>query len=359
MQKRPTVYDVAKAAGVAPSTVSRAFSRPGRVSSQTAAHIRAVAEQLGYRVATTEAPGAPSHKKTRTLALFVSDIGNPFYVEIIRGAHDSASVNGYALMLCDTQESSRAERVAVERALGTVDGIVLSSSRMSDSAIRMMAKQVPTVVLNRVLPDVHSVVTDNPRGVRRAMEHLGSLGHSTITYIAGPEASWADGVRWRAVLEAGHELDLKVRRLGSYMPTIRAGLRAARDFAERPSSAVLAYNDQMAIGLIKGFQAMGVKIPDEVSVVGFDNILLDDIVTPALTTVAAPLHSQGSIAVGNVVAMIKGAQPSQEPLVLPTKLVVRASTAQRKRKSTSPAWGTTKVSGSASKAAMSTSRGSR
>ena len=105
MQKRPTVYDVAKAAGVAPSTVSRAFSRPGRVSAQTAAHIRAVAEELGYRVTTTES-GAPTHKKTRTLALFVSDIGNPFYVEIIRGAHDSASVNGYALMLCDTQESS-------------------------------------------------------------------------------------------------------------------------------------------------------------------------------------------------------------------------------------------------------------
>jgi LacI family repressor for deo operon, udp, cdd, tsx, nupC, and nupG len=285
MQKRPTVYDVAKAAGVAPSTVSRAFSRPGRVSAQTAAHIRAVAEELGYRVATTEA-GSPAHKKTRTLALFVSDIGNPFYVEIIRGAHDSASVNGYALMLCDTQESSRAERVAVERALGTVDGIVLSSSsRMSDSAIRMMAKQVPTVVLNRVLPDVHSVVTDNPRGVRRAMEHLGSVSGTRRSPISlGQRQSWADGVRWRASPRSR----ARARPQGPpprllYADDPRRPGAPPEDFAATAGhrARCIAYNDQMAIGLMQAVsRPRRSRVPDEVSVVGFDNILLDDIVTP-------------------------------------------------------------------------------
>ena len=102
------------------------------------------------------------------------------------------------MMLCDTRKAAKGERQAIERALGSVDGVVLSSSRMPDSGIRMIAKQVPTVVLNRVLPDVHSVVVDNPRGARRAMEHLGSLGHDSVTYLAGPEESWPDGVRWLA-----------------------------------------------------------------------------------------------------------------------------------------------------------------
>lgn len=358
MDSRPTVYDVAKRAGVAASTVSRTFSRPGRVSAETAEKVRVAAAEIGYRHFGTSA-GASTHRGTRMLALFVSDIANPFYAEVIRGAHDAAATAGYALMLCDTRESAKGERQAIERALGSVDGVVLSSSRMPDSGIRMIAKQVPTVVLNRVLPDVHSVVVDNPRGARRAMEHLGSLGHDSVTYLAGPEESWPDGVRWRAIVEAGHELDIRVRRLGAYMPTVRAGLAAADDLLQRPATAVIAYNDQMAIGLMRGLQAAKVRVPGDVSVVGFDNIMLGDIVSPPLTTVASPLHSQGSIGVGNVIAMAKGARPSFEPLVLPMRLVVRGSTGQRRRNRTSPALGTTKVSGSADRASTSTDAGSR
>ncbi len=358
MDHKPTVYDVARLAGVAPSTVSRAFSRPGRVSAETAALVRRAAEELGYRV---DGPGdlVPPRTRSRTLALFVSDISNPFYFEIIRGAHDAASAAGYALILCHTQESGRNERAVVERSLSLVEGLVLSSSRMSDSGIRMIAKQVPTVVLNRVLPDVHSIVTDNPRGARRAVEHLGSLGHDQITYIAGPEESWADGMRWRSIREAGHELGIRVRRQGAYMPTVRAGLKAARDYAPHASSAVITYNDQLGVGFVRGCQATGLRVPDDVSVVGFDNIFIDDIVTPGLTTVAGPLHSQGSIGVSNVIGMIKGARPSFEPMVLPTRLVVRGSTGQRRRKSTSPARGTTKTSGSADHSSTSMVAGSR
>jgi LacI family transcriptional regulator len=358
MGDQPTIYDVARAAGVAPSTVSRTFSRPGRVNSETAARIRQAAEELGYR--TNPVARALSTARTQMIALVISDITNPFYFEIIRGAEHAAAQAGYTMVLSDTQESDRLERQALERAMSAVEGIVIASSRMSDSAIRMTAKQKPLMVLNRAVADVPSVVTDNPRGARRALEHLGELGHESITYVAGPEASYADGVRWRALLEASHELELRVRRIGPYAPTVAGGVEAVAALATSPTTAVVAYNDQVAIGVMRGLRRLGVRLPRDVSIVGFDNILPADLVTPGLTTVAAPLHAMGTTAVTNLLAYIGGAKAgSRQPVVLPTRLVVRESTAQRSRKSTSPAWGTTRVSGSASKAATSTSRGSR
>ena len=358
MPKAPTIYDVAAAAGVAPSTVSRAFSRPGRVNSATAQRIRDVATELGYR-ANPLARGL-STARTMTIALVISDITNPFYFEIIRGAQTAVAEAGYTMLLADTQGSDRLERESIERALPSVEGIVLTSSRMSDSAIRMMAKQKPLIVLNRAVVDVPSVVTDNPRGARRAAEHLGGLGHDSITYIAGPEASWADGMRWRALREVELELGLKVRRIGPFPPTVQGGVRAAHELRAHPTSAVIAYNDQLAIGLMRGLASMGARVPGDVSVVGFDNIFGADLVTPGLTTVAAPLRVQGTTAVKNLLALVGGASSrTGEAVVLPTRLVVRASTAQRSRKRTSPAWGTTKVSGSAAKASRSTSAGSR
>lgn len=351
MEQRPTIYDVAKLAGVAASTVSRAFARPGRVQADTAARIFAAARELGYR--TNSLPGLTT-SRTRTLALVVTDITNPFYAEIIRGANEAAADLGYTLLLSHTMEDPHVERAWIEHELSTVEGIVLASSRMSDSAIRMLAKQRPVVVLNRRLPEVPSILIDNHRGMRRAMEHLGELGHVAVTYVSGPEASWTDGVRWLALREAGYELDIKVRRVGpTQTPTIDAGFALVPRILNQPTTAVIAYNDVLAIGVLKGLRRMGVVVPDDVSVVGVDNILLAQVVEPELTTVASPLRSQGRTAVRNLAAMIHGAVPTGEPIVLPVQLVERHSTAQRSLKRTSPALGTTKVPGSARAAATS------
>ncbi|MEU4532623.1 LacI family DNA-binding transcriptional regulator [Micromonospora ureilytica] len=326
--QRVTIYDVAVEADVSPSTVSRAFSRPSRVNSETAERIRQVAERLGYR--TNPLARALTTSRTQMIALVIADITNPVYAEIVRGAQEAATDGEYTTVLIDAQESDRLERAAVERTMSTVDGIVLASSRMSDSAIRMIAKQRPVVVLNRALADVPCVVTDDPRGVRRAAEHLGELGHDHITYVAGPQASWPNGIRWRSLLEAGMELEIKVRQIGPFSPTMAGGERAAQELCARPATAVLAFNDQMAIGIIRGLSRMGVNVPGDVSVVGFDNILAADIVTPGLTTVAAPLYAEGSAATRHLLTMIEGAPGhTGRPMVLPVRLVVRDSTAAR------------------------------
>src|SRR5690348_14199177 len=151
VQRGPSIYDVAKAAGVAPSTVSRAFSRPGRVNAKTAERIFAAAREVGYR---SEVLPGLSGQRTRSLAVVVTDITNPFYSEIIRGAHEAAGESGYTILLSHTQEDAQLERDWTERELGAVEGVLLTSSRMSDSAIRMLAKQKPLVMLNRRIPEV-------------------------------------------------------------------------------------------------------------------------------------------------------------------------------------------------------------
>ena len=334
-RRAPTIYDVARVAGVAPSTVSRAFSRPSRVSATTAARIRAIATDLGYRV-NPIARALPTGR-TSMLAVIVSDVTNPFFFEIIRGAETAAAAAGYVLLLIDTHESSGDERAAIDRAIPMVDAIVLANSRMSDSAIRMVAKERPTVVLNRPLSDVPSVVSDNARGTRLAVEHLAALGHHDVSYAGGPEASWADGERWRSVREATHALDLRAHRIGPFPPTLAGGLLAARTFATRPTTAVVVYNDLMAIGMMAGLARLGARIPADVSVVGFDNIFGSSFCNPPLTTVAAPLNALGTAAV-HLVLGAAGTGGVGEAAMLPTRLVVRESTGPRSRRRKPFAW---------------------
>ncbi|MBU2664693.1 LacI family transcriptional regulator [Actinoplanes bogorensis] len=324
---RPTIYDVAREAGVAASTVSRAYARPGRVNADTAQRIFEAAEKLGYRTGTAARRPEPGVVRN-AIGLVVADVTNPFYGDIIKGAYEAAREAGYQLILSHTNESPKVERQTIEQELAQVDGVVIASSRMTDSALRMVAKQKAVVLLNRIIPEASCVLNDAERGIRRAVEHLASLGHDRITYVAGPETSWSDGVRWRSLRMAAADLGLEVRRLGPYEPTVLAGLSAALRVAELDATAVQAYNDQLAIGIVKGLSRLGVPVPEQVSVVGFDNIIFDELVEPQLTTIASPLYRMGFTGMQNCIAVAQGAKPSGRPLVLPVRLVVRNSTAR-------------------------------
>lgn len=354
----PTIYDVADAAGVAASTVSRAFSRPGRVSAETAARIHAVAAELGYRA--NPLARALQNGRTSTIALVVSDVTNPVFFGIIRGVEAAAAGAGYAMLLADTQESEVLERTLLDRVLPGVDGVVLASSRLSDRTIRTVAGQCPVVVLNRVVSGTRCVVPDTVSGVAAALGHLAEFGHRSVTYVAGPAASWADGIRWRSVVDTAAGLGLKVNRIGPYLPTMSGGLAAVPDVLRAAPSAVLAYNDLLAIGLIRGLDQAGVRVPDQVSVVGFDNVFGSDFCTPPLTTVAAPLRAMGTAAFRELHRAMRGEPASTHSIVsLTAQLVVRGSAGPRRRKRTSPASGTTRVSGSARQSSGSMVAGSR
>lgn len=324
---RTTIYDVARAAGVSPSTVSRAFSRPGRVTAATAAHVRSVADELGYH--TDAVAGTLAIGRTSMLAMVVSDLTNPFYVPIVRAAQAEAEASGYTLLVVDFQESAATERKALERMLPVVEGVVLGTSRMPDSVVRMMVRQRPTVVLNRAVVGVPSVVTDSAGGMSRAVGRLAELGHRTIAYAAGPEGSWADGVRWQALRESARALKLRARRIGPLAPTLVGGEVAARAVRESGVTAVVAYNDLVAIGLMRRLQHQGVVIPEQISIVGFDDIVGADLCSPALSTVAAPLAALGQRAVRTVLGgSRRGAPGSARVARLPTVFIERQSSGQ-------------------------------
>lgn len=320
-----TIYDVARVAGVSPSTVSRAFSRPGRVSAQTAEKIRQVAEELGYR--SREVSRTAAKSTTKVLGLAVADITNPFNFRVIRGCQAAAAEAGFVVTLNDAQESEALEREMLRRSLPLLDGLIVASSRLSDTELRTVAKQLPVVILNRSVAGLHCIIPDMAHGVRKATEHLLALGHRNITYLAGPEASWADGMRWRAMRDSAKELGFTEHRVGPFAPTLQGGRGAAEVIAARRLKAVVCFNDLMAIGLMQGLAERGIKVPEQISIIGFDNIFASALVTPGLTTVAAPLTMLGDSAVRYVVASLAGHKSAETaPVSVPVRLIVRHST---------------------------------
>ena len=165
------------------------------------------------------------------------------------------------------------------------------------------------------------------QAIKKATEHLTALGHASICYLGGPQASWADGLRWRGLCVVGLEQHLQVRRLGPFLPTMGGGAKAAQEWMRRPTTGVIAYNDLMAIGFVRDVVATGVSVPGDVSVIGFDNIVDAVVVEPPLTTIAAPLVSLGSAGVARLLRNRRCERgEAKEPLLLPARLVVRGST---------------------------------
>ena len=239
-----TIYDVAEAAGVAASTVSRALSKPGRVSFRTAEHVRTVAARLGYRTEDTE---RDVRTDTSLIAMVVADITNPVFYGMIRGAERAARHAGCTMVLAESQESAAAEHEALQRIVPAVDAVVLASSRMSDSSIRTLAKSTRVVVLNRLVDQVPSVATDTIGAVRVAAQHLLDRGHSS--YLPGRAGGFL--VR-RHAMARGARGGSAAGPQGApdrALPTHhRRRPEAAAEWLRSPSSAVIAYNDLLAIG---------------------------------------------------------------------------------------------------------------
>ncbi|WP_257162288.1 LacI family DNA-binding transcriptional regulator [Corynebacterium cystitidis] len=347
-----TIYDIAEAAGVSPSTVSRAFSRPDRVSFPTAEKIRRIAEELGYR---TKLETRNSVRTTKdTVGFIAADLSNPFFVEVLRGAAHAGWVEDVWIHASDVQESPERSRSAVDKLIDHVDGLLLASARLSNSEIQKIARTVPTVVINRPVNGVPSVLVDSYDGSIRLAAHLADQGAQSITYLSWPEESWMDSMRWRGLREAtgggaGDDSPLFTRhiplsddRLAAVSkmtaskitlaaPTASGGRRAFIEWKSHPTDAVACFNDMVAVGFLHQAALEGVHVPGDVLVAGFDNNEAAQLSTPSLTTVAGPLRSVGRVAAANLIALVQGMKkPMAKPRVLPTRLIVRESTAIKK-----------------------------
>jgi len=315
---------VAKEAGVAASTVSRSFTNPGRVNQVTREHVLAVAQRLGY--APNPMARALESGRTDTLALLVPDITNPYFAGVIKGAERAAARAGRTLVLGDTQESVTTEEELVRRLGPAVDGFVLSASRLPDRELQRVAELNNLVLLNRAIPGITGVVADFASGTRQIVDHLASHGHRSAVFLAGPPESWSGSRRWAGLQEAAETAGMTVRRVGPYSPTLEAGAAAADAVITSSTTAAVCHNDMLALGVMRRLLDRGVRIPDDVSIVGFDNIFGSDLCTPALTTLAEHTQDAGERAVDTLIHLGLQRSRTEQSWQLPTHLVVRAST---------------------------------
>jgi DNA-binding LacI/PurR family transcriptional regulator len=314
-----TLEDVARAAGVAVSTVSRALSRPERVSARTREHVQAVARRLDYRP-NLLARGLPSGR-TRMLALLVADITNPHQFGLIRGAETQAAAAGYTLVLADSRGRPELEAELAARLGSSVDGYVLASSRRPDDELVELRRRRPLALYNRELPGFPSVVNDQDDSSRQIVGHLVALGHRSLAYLGGPTNAWTAIKRWEALAAHSRAARAEIFRLGPFPPTLEGGVAAADEGLASGATALVAFNDLMAIGVLRRLEQRGVLVPEAVSVVGHDDIFGADFCHPPLTTVASPAEDAGRALVGLLLDNREAGH-----VVLPTELRVRAST---------------------------------
>jgi LacI family transcriptional regulator len=322
----PTIYDIAQLAGVNPSTVSRALSKPGRISAKTEKLIQDAAKTLNYRV-NPMARALPTGR-TNTLGLLLADITNPMFFNVVRGAERAASVSGYTLILAESQESEIREAEAADRITPSVDGLILVTTRLPDADIRELSDRKPLVVINREVDGIDSIVPDLGPGIDAALAHLAALGHTSLAFLSGPANSWMNAARWESLLSKAPGLGMTIVEIGPNAPTLDGGSAALARVRASGVTAVMAYNDLMAIGLMRAAQDRGLTIPGQLSIIGFDDIFGSDFTSPQLSTIRTPLALIGERAVRRALALVadvpfQGAD--EDRASLRTELVIRGS----------------------------------
>ena len=320
-----TIKDVARAAGVSPSTVCRALSTPELVRAETRERVQRSAAELDY--SPNRAARGLITGRTGNLGLIVPDLGNPFFPGVVKGIQARAREADYAVFLADTDEDPAAEAQLVRTLAKQVDGIVLCSPRMSEQELRGVAALTPVVLLNRRVGRLPAITFDNVDGMRQAVTHLTALGHRRIAYVAGPRASWSNRERVRglrlAITAAGAELI----EVGPVQPQFDGGVAAADQVLAAGVTAVIAYNDVIALGLLSRLNVRGIAVPAAISVLGFDDIALSAMVHPSLTTVGLPMKSCGRAGVDLLLGLLQDPDRfGSTRRELGTQLMVRGST---------------------------------
>ncbi|VEI12720.1 LacI family DNA-binding transcriptional regulator [Trueperella bialowiezensis] len=319
--RRVTIYDVARRAGVSPSTVSRSLSRPGRVSAATLKIVYEAIEELGYAAGPTV---AQSEAKTRTIAFSVQRLSNPIYEDILSGFRDNFP-DSYVPVVLDAGENAEREAANIIQILPHVDGLIMSSSLLTESQIANIHKQKPTVLVQRRINGIPSVMFDMVPGVGQLMDLFAAHGHEDLLYVSGPEESWTSGIRWRALQTEANKRDLRISRSAPFEPNVVSGFEAVRAWQGTKATGIVAFNDIQAAGLLHGLRRAGVRVPDDVSVASFDNTIAAVVAQVPLTSIGGSNYDVGRHAAELLRDHLRRRNDDVPEIVLPMKTHVRMS----------------------------------
>lgn len=330
MTRSASLKAVAAEAGVSISTVSRAFTRPELIGVETREHVLAIADRLGYRP-NRSARGLATGR-TAQLAVLLPDIANPFFPPLVRAVEDAAYEKGYSVLLMDTDEHAEREARMFGDLAGQADGVIVCSPRSPAGVLRQAAARTPVVLVNRTVEGIASVSCRTRDGVRQIVDHLHALGHRAIAYVAGPSSSWSDRERRDGARRQARKLGMDFAVLGPYPATFEGGVMAGDAVAASAASAAVAFDDIMAMGIVRRLTERGFAVPKRFSVSGCDDILFAAMASPPLTTIATPVVEAGRTAVRLLVDELDGAAKEKRQIILSGDLVVRGSTGPIPRK---------------------------
>jgi LacI family transcriptional regulator len=329
---KPTIYDVAREAGVSIATVSKVINGTGRISAETRRKVAKIMQQLDYQPSVVAS--ALTGKSTFTIGLLIPDLANPFFAEMARSIEDRGHELGFNLVICSTDNNPEREALYITLLKQKrVDGIIIATGISNEALLKNLVKQkVPIALIARDMPALaaDSVLVDDFIGGYQATSHLIGLGHRKIAVISEHLGLMSSKERVRgyrhALEEAGIPYDESMVCVSDF--TVEGGRRCTKALlqSDRPPTAVFACNDLLAIGAVQAARESGLVIPRDMSVVGFDNTVLATIIDPPLTTVAQPIQQMGRQVMDLLVQEIRKEKRVKQRAILLPELIVRAST---------------------------------
>jgi len=331
-----TIRDVARVANVHPGTVSRALNAQTRalVKVETAERVLRAAEELGYR-ANRLARGLKT-SRSYTVAVLIPDITNPLFPPIVRGIEDRLDEAGYTALIVNTDNDADRERNHLEAMLARqVDGLISATARLDLALLTELAGGAPLVLVNRSLDgaSVPAVTVNDSHGIGLAVAHVVALGHRRIGHVAGPQNLSTGLHRYLGFTEAMRAAELEVPpehvRVAGLL-TEEEGARVCAELLDAAGdlTAIVAANDRLAIGCYDALKARGLECPDDVSVVGFNDMPFIDRLWPPLTSVRVPQREMGTVAAELLLEQLDGGSETPRQLLLEPRLIIRGSTAR-------------------------------
>lgn len=324
-----TIQSVADLAGVSIATVSRVLSGNENVRKDFIDKVRDAAAKLNY----TPSASAQGLAKGRnfTVGVLIPDLSNPYFPDVVKGIHNLATPSNYRLLIADSDGSPEDEISIIRDMLRQVDGIILVSPRMSIDDLKSLENvQSPVVLINRMEPGVGlpNVGVDNFSAMSELIGHLASLGHKRIAFLSGPKESWQQRERARAVLHASN-FGISVEEI----PTggsIAAGVQALDVAMQAKPTAAICFNDLVALGVLSRAAELGIRVPEDLSVTGFDDIEFSSFSNPPLTTIRSPQIALGEMAWKVLEDQLSGKPGNHQPL-MGAEVVIRSSTGESRK----------------------------